>query len=185
MGLLGTAAGWPEMLGAAADPGGRPPGPAPARAWAIAATARPAAERVFAGYLLAQAVAGIGWWLTLARSPPVRSWFELSPGRPEVLDAFAVADAVVIAGSALGARGLLARRPWTVPVVAFTAGGLVYPTLYLVGWVSFTGAGSPCLAIMVPPTVFTCWIARNVRVAGGAGGARGAGSRREHGRNGT
>jgi hypothetical protein len=130
---------------------------------AIATRAPSATERVFAGYLAVQALAGVGWWVALALSPTVRSWFELAPGRPEVMDAFVVADAAVIAGSALAARGLATGAAWAVPVVAFTAGGLVYPTLYLVGWVARTGAGGPTLAIMVPPSVLTCWVAVHAR----------------------
>jgi hypothetical protein len=82
------------------------------------------------------------------------------PERHAVMDAFVFADfAVVVAGSVAGAWGLARRRRWAVPVVAFTAGGILYPTLYLVGWVSFTGVGGACLALMVPPTIVTGWIA--------------------------
>ena len=76
------------------------------------------------------------------------------------MDAFVFADVlVVVVGSLLSAWALRSRAPWTVAVAAFTAGGIVYPTLYLVGWVSFTGAGALCLAIMIPPSILTCWIA--------------------------
>ena len=46
--------------------------------------------------------------------------------------------------------------------MAFTAGAIVYPTLYLVGWVSFTESGSLCLAIMVPASIFTGWVSYQV-----------------------
>jgi hypothetical protein len=120
-------------------------------------------QRVFAGYLMAQAALGVVLWVTLAASPTVRSWFELMPTRHEVMDAFAAADvAVVVVGSAAGARALWTGRPWGAPVVAFTAGGVVYPTIYLLSWVSFAGSGALCLAVMVPVSTVTCWIAYQV-----------------------
>ena len=45
----------------------------------------------------------------------------------------------------------------SVPVLAFTTGGIVYPTLYLLGWASFTGHGSPLLAAMVAVSTLTAW----------------------------
>ena len=120
----------------------------------------PGAEPVYIGYFVAQAVVGVVLWAGLAASPTVRSWFELRPDTHAVMDAFVFADVlVVVVGSLLSVWGLRTAAPWAVPVVAFTAGGVVYPTLYLVGWVSFAGSGSLCLAIMVPPATLTCWIA--------------------------
>ena len=120
----------------------------------------PPAEPIFVAYFVVQAIVGIGLWVALATSSTVRSWFELRPDTHAVMDAFVFADvAVVVVGSLLSAWGLRTGARWTVAVVAFTAGGIIYPTLYLVGWVSFTGAGALCLAIMVPPSTLTCWIA--------------------------
>ena len=119
-------------------------------------------ERIFAGYMALQALVGVLFWVALGASPPVRSWIELMPERHVVTDAFIFADLVVgITGSLLSAWGLAARKGWVVPVVAFTAGGLVYPTLYLVGWVALagTGKGALCLGIMLPPATLSTWIA--------------------------
>jgi hypothetical protein len=118
-----------------------------------------AGRRLFAGYLVVQALAGVVWWSALALSPTLRSWFELSPGRPEAVDAFLVADVlVVVLGSLVAARGVAGGARWAGAAVAFTTGGLAYATLYLVGWVALTGTGAALLALMVPPTVFTAWV---------------------------
>lgn len=119
--------------------------------------------QVYAWYLIVQAVLGIVFWIVLTSSGTVRSWLELMPARHEVMDAFVFADvSVVVIGSALSAWALRAQKSWAVPVVAFTAGGIVYPTLYLLGWVSFTGVGAPLLAGMVFVSTVTCWIAYQV-----------------------
>ncbi len=117
-------------------------------------------ERFALTYLSAQTVLGLLWWLSLATSPAVRGWFELDPGSPEVMDAFVFADViVVVVGSGLSAWGLATGRRWTTALLWFTAGGIVYPTLYLFGWVAFTGNGGPLLGAMLVVSFFTCWIA--------------------------
>jgi hypothetical protein len=117
-------------------------------------------ERIYAAYLAVQAVVGVLLWIGYASSRTVRGWFELLPSHPAVTDAFVLADLLVaVAGSAFSAWGVDRRRSWAVPVVAFTAGAMAYPTFYLIAWVSFAGTGNACLAIMVPPTVLTAWIA--------------------------
>lgn len=123
----------------------------------------PVPRRLYAGYLAVQAVAGVLLWLVFALSGTVRGWFELMAERHTVMDAFVFADlALVVVGSALSAWAVATDRQWSVPAVAFTAGAIVYPTLYLVGWVSFTEAGALCLAIMVPAAILTCWVAYQV-----------------------
>lgn len=120
-------------------------------------------ERIYVGYLAAQAVLGLIWWLLLSTSPAVRGWFELMADRPEVMDAFVFADVlVVVVGSGLSAWGLAADKRWATAVLWFTAGGIVYPTLYLFGWLSFTSEGGPLLGAMVVVSFFTCWIAWQV-----------------------
>jgi hypothetical protein len=116
-------------------------------------------ERVFAGYLAVQAVAGVAFWAILATVPAAREWLELMAEKHEVTDAFLLADAIVIVASAAGAWAVAGRRSWALPMVAFTAGGLVYPTLFLVCWVAFTGDGAMTLAVMVAPSSLTCWVA--------------------------
>jgi hypothetical protein len=110
--------------------------------------------------MAAQALVGIAFWVMLVTSPTARSWFELMPEHHALLSSMVFGDLLVIVlGSALSAWGIASGARWAVPVVAFTAGGVIYPTLYLVGWVSFTGVGALCLAIMGPPSTLTCWIA--------------------------
>jgi hypothetical protein len=117
-------------------------------------------QRVFAAFLVAQAVVGLAWWTALVVSPTARSWFELWPERPEMLDSLLLADLlVIVAGSLVGAWGIERETRWAVPVVAFVAGGLLYVTLYLMAWVALTGVGALCFVIMVPPTTLTCWVA--------------------------
>jgi hypothetical protein len=128
-------------------------------------TGRPAttpAEKVAAAYLAAQAVLGTLWWVALTTSTTVRGWFELMPGEAQVMDAFAFADVIVVAGSALGAWGILAGKRWTAAVLWFTAGAIVYPTVYLFGWLSFTSEGGLLLGHMLVVATFTCWIAFHV-----------------------
>jgi hypothetical protein len=123
----------------------------------------PAAGRLYAGYLVAQAIAGVALWIAFAESPTIRSWFELMPEKHAVMDAFVFADLfLIVAGSGLGAWAIERGSRFAAPVIAFTAGGIVYPTLYLLGWVSFTGTGVACLGIMVPSATFTCWVAYQV-----------------------
>ena len=110
--------------------------------------------------MAAQAVLGIAFWLTLAASTTVRSFLELMPERHAVMDAFVFADvSVVVVGSALSAWAIGSDKSCAVPVLCFTAGGIVYPTLYLLGWVSFTGVGAALLAGMVVVSTLTCWVA--------------------------
>jgi hypothetical protein len=134
--------------------------PSPVRPSAVSASTVTGNERLYAGYLIVQAVCGVVLWLIFAGVPTVRGWFELAADRHAVMDAFVFADLVVVVlGSGLSAWAIAARKSWAVPIVAFTAGAILYPTLYLIGWVSFKGTGALCLAIMVPSTTLTCWVA--------------------------
>lgn len=116
-------------------------------------------ERVAVGYLAAQAVLGIAWWIALTTSTTVRGWFELMPGEPQVMDAFVFADViVVVVGSGLGAWAVARQRRSATAILWFTAGGIVYPTLYLLGWLAFTGEGGLLLGAMTVVSVLTCWV---------------------------
>jgi hypothetical protein len=121
-----------------------------------------AVEWICAGYLAAQAVVGVVFWVTLESLPAVREWLELMPSKHEVTDAFVLADAIVIVGSAVSAWAVARGKRWSLPVVAFTAGGVVYPTLFLVCWVALTGVGAATLAVMVAPSSLTCWVTYQV-----------------------
>jgi hypothetical protein len=70
---------------------------------------RPTWHRWAAAYLLAQAVLGGVWWILLATSPTVRSWFELLPHRRSALDSFLLADLAVFVGGSVIAGWLLWR----------------------------------------------------------------------------
>lgn len=139
---------------------------------ATAERVRRSNARVFAGYLVLQAVVGILFWVALEWSPDVRELFELTPTNDTVTDAFFLADLLVgVVGSAAGAWALWSDARWSAPVVAFTAGGLVYPTLFLVAWVARTDTGDACLLIMAPPSIITssiAWWATAARRAPGA-----------------
>jgi hypothetical protein len=117
-------------------------------------------DRMCGGYLALQAVCGILLWIGVDSSATVREWFEIVPAQPAVTDAFKWADlSVAVVGSALGAYGVFTRAPWTVPVAAFTAGALVYPTAYLVAWVAITGDNTVALAVMIAPSTLSCLVA--------------------------
>lgn len=114
---------------------------------------------VYAAYLGAQALLGVLLWVLIASSATVRSWFELDVDHRGVTDAFFLADMVVVAGSALAAWGLFRGRRWAVAAVAFTLGGVVYPTVYLCSWVtSSNGVGVVALGLMLGVTGATGWV---------------------------
>jgi len=116
-------------------------------------------RRGVAWYLVAQAAVGLALWAAAAASDTVHGWFALVEDRPEVTAAFFFADLVIVAGSLAGAYALRADREWALPVVAFTAGAVVYPTTYLLGWSVLTdGGGSAALAVMLAPATLSCWV---------------------------
>lgn len=125
----------------------------------LAPSVEEATRRVLAGYMVLQAMVGVLFWAALLSSSEVRSVFELMPSHHAVTDAFVLADLLVgVAGSLLAATGLRTGARWAVAAVAFTTGGIVYPTLFLVCWVAMEGTGGACLAIMVPPSVLGVYV---------------------------
>lgn len=121
--------------------------------------------RLAVPYLGAQAVLAVAWWLGLGASASFRGWFELEPSRPAVLDAFLVADLVVlVGGSAMAAIGLARRRSWAPPATAAVSGGAAYATLYLAGWVLLGGHGWVGLVPMVAATTLTATVAVRLRI---------------------
>ncbi len=111
-------------------------------------------------YFALQAVLGVLLWVGVFNSDDVRSWLDLVPALPEVTDAFLPADAVLIVCSTLAAWALLRCRPWALVPVLLTAGGIVYPTAYLVGWVVTTdGTAEVALGIMLTASFLCCWFA--------------------------
>jgi len=115
-------------------------------------------------YLVIQAVLGVAWWIVLAYSSTVRSWFELLPHRTSALDSFVLADLAVFIGGSMTSGWLLWRRSrWASLVAACTAGGLAYATLCLVAWVVFEGSPMAGVVPMMMATVVTGWIAIRLR----------------------
>ncbi|WP_426573796.1 hypothetical protein [Aquihabitans sp. McL0605] len=118
------------------------------------------ATRVYAGYFALQAVAGIGFWVAVAAVPAIRKVFEMSTRQHAVTDSFLFADiAIGIIGSAVASAGIVSKRRWGSAVALFVAGGMVYATIYLVGWVAFTGKGAGLLGLMVVPSTLSVFVA--------------------------
>ena len=116
-------------------------------------------RQVFRWYFVAQAAVGVFFWFVVTGSDQGRRIFDLLPGHPRVTDAFFAADLLAIAASLVCAWAVGSGAKWAAPAVAFTAGCLVYPTVYLVSWAPHSAGGARCLLIMVPPSVITTWIA--------------------------
>ena len=142
---------------------GRPVVTTPAPDVADEATRRAAedtAARVYAGYFALQAVAGIGFWVAVATVPGIRKVFEMSTAQHAVTDSYLFADiAIGIIGSAVAAAGIASRRRWGSALALFVAGGMVYATIYLVGWVAFTGKRAGLLGLMVVPSTLSAFVA--------------------------
>lgn len=115
-------------------------------------------RRTLSVYFLVQAAAGFFFWFLVNGSDEGRRIFDLMPGHPRVTDAFFYADLLAIATSLACAWALDHDATWALPIVAFTAGCLVYPTIYLITWAPNSAGGARCLAIMVPPSAITTWI---------------------------
>jgi hypothetical protein len=121
-------------------------------------------HRLASAYLCAQSTACVVWWLALAGSATVRSWFEMDAARREVLSSFVTADvAVLVVGSAVAASLLRRGHPRAWLMVAAVAGGLLYATLVLAAWVGFGGSGAIGLVPMGAAAAITISVA--VRVA--------------------
>jgi hypothetical protein len=117
-------------------------------------------RRLWAAYLVGQAIAVVVWWVALVASGQVRGWFELDGGRRDVLNAYVLGDVVVLAvGSTVAATALL-RSVRSAPLwTAWVAGGCAYSTLYLAAWVAFGGVGAIGLVPMAIATGATSAIA--------------------------
>jgi hypothetical protein len=113
-------------------------------------------------YFGLQASGGVLLWIAAASIPTVRDWLELVPAVPGVTDAFAVADlAVAVVASAVTCAALLTGRRWGAATATLTAGAIIYPTVYLIGWVAAGhDTGTEALAIMLPTALLCSWAAR-------------------------
>ena len=127
---------------------------------AVRSEADRTASRIYAGYFALQAVGGIGFWIAVAAVPTIREVFEMSTRQHAVTDSYLFADiAIGIIGSAVAAVGIASRRRWGAALALFVAGGMVYATIYLVGWVAFTGKGAGLLGLMVVPSTLSAYVA--------------------------
>ena len=115
-------------------------------------------QRTLSVYFVAQAAVGVFFWFLVTGPDEGRRIFDLMPGHPNVTDAFFSADLLAIATSLACAWALDRDASWALPIVAFTAGCMVYPTIYLIAWAPSSAGGARCLLIMVPPSVITTWI---------------------------
>lgn len=107
-------------------------------------------------YLALQAVLVVAWWSAMVASDAVREVFELDADRPEVLDAYLLADLVVLAGgSAVAATAVARRLPWARVATTVAAAGAAYPTLQLAAWVLGGGDGAIGLGPMAVASVVT------------------------------
>ena len=127
---------------------------------AVRASVDETATRIYAGYFGLQAVTGIGFWVAVATVPAIRRVFEMSTRQHAVTNSYLFADiAIGIIGSAVASAGILAKRRWGSALALFVAGGMVYATIYLVGWVAFTGKGAGLLGLMVVPSTLSTFVA--------------------------
>lgn len=102
----------------------------------------------------------MGFWLAVGKVPEVRKVFEMWPRQHAVTNSYLFADVIIgIVGSAVASWGIWAKARWGGALALFVAGGMVYATLYLVGWVAFTGVGSGLLALMVVPSTLSAFVA--------------------------
>jgi hypothetical protein len=129
---------------------------------ATSTTRSPGVERIFAGYFLLQAIVGVAYWAVLESVPVVRSWIDIAPDRHVIMDAWIFADGLIVVTSLASAWAIERQTSWVVPITAFTAGCVVYPTIFLVAWVSITKVGAGSLLTMVPPSILSSWIAFHV-----------------------
>ncbi len=115
---------------------------------------------IFAGIYLLQVATGIALWAATAAFPKVHESIDLVAGNHAVTDGFFVPDMLIVLASAGTAWALLTHRPWAGAAAAFTAGAVLYPTLYLVGWILITSGatGSVALAIMIPPALINAFV---------------------------
>lgn len=116
-------------------------------------------DRALGTYFVAQALVGVVFWSAVQSVDGVRTAIELTDQRAAATDAFFVADLLIVAGSLVTAWALFTGRSWAPAAAWFTAGAVVYPTIFLVGWVAMTGDSAVGLVVMIPPSTITCWVA--------------------------
>ena len=99
-----------------------------------------APDRAAAGYLAAQAVAVLAWWVAVLFAPAVRAWFFPYGGLDPAFAAFVFPDLLfIVAGSLYLARQRLRGRP-TPRASGVLLGAVGYATVYTVAWTAVLGA---------------------------------------------
>jgi hypothetical protein len=91
-------------------------------------------NRTAAGYLVAQAVAVLVWWVAVFGSATVRAWFFPYGGLDPSFAAFVVPDLVfIVGGSVVVARQRLRGRAG-MRASGILLGAVGYAALYTLGW---------------------------------------------------
>ncbi|HVP61710.1 MAG TPA: hypothetical protein VMT11_14195 [Myxococcaceae bacterium] len=118
-----------------------------------ASTPRGASNRTAAGYLVAQALAVLVWWVLVFGSAPVRAWFFPYGGLDPAFTAFVVPDLVfIVGGSVVVARQRL-RGKAGARASGILLGAVGYATLYTLGWTVVLQAPVPgAIAMLVIST---------------------------------
>jgi len=122
-------------------------------------------EGIYVAYYVAQALVGVALWITVATSKALHDWMQIDPTKHAVADAFAFPDlAIIVVASLASAAALWGDRSGAVPLTALTAGAVLYPTVYLVGFIALSGGttGTFAFTIMIPPSCLSSWIAYHV-----------------------
>ncbi len=99
-----------------------------------ASAPRGASNRTAAGYLVAQAVAVLLWWVAVFGSAKVRAWFFPYGGLDPAFAAFVVPDLVFIVGGSLVVARQRARGKAGPRASGILLGAVGYATLYTLGW---------------------------------------------------
>jgi hypothetical protein len=131
-------------------------------------------RRLSIAFLVAQALGGAAWWVTLLAWPASRAWFVPRGASDATLLAFGVADGALFVGaSALAAIGLWKYRPWAWPVLCVHAGAAAYAALYCWTLTLLTRGEAPLGAAMMTPSLvlpgLIAWRLRAPAAPGGAG----------------
>jgi len=91
-------------------------------------------NRAAAGYLVAQAVAVLGWWGAVLASQTVRGWFFPYGGLDPAFVAFLLPDLVLIVGGSLVVARRRLRGDTAPRASGILLGAVGYGTLYTLAW---------------------------------------------------
>ena len=116
-------------------------------------------------YFLATGLGTAAWWVMLFAWPASRAPFKLSAAPDESLLAFAIPDALLFIGTALGIAVAIGRRArWSRPLLYVHAGAAGYAGLYCLSLtIISTGEAWLAMLLMLPSLVvpgFVLWRTR-------------------------